>query len=224
MSNGSHCRVSPFHSLPVDPCFSQSDSLAQSARDTTRPVHVRGLPVTDCPCRNGSSAGREGVGALGCGGKISTSAGGGGQPEGVATPATFATQGHALGSVSWKSQAGQIGFRPMRIEHQRALRGLTFAFTTGRLRFLRLGRIESQQSLNRGALCWVGCGSKRIGCPHDLESFFPGFSAHLSPSGSATRYPAFASMDPDHPSRPEMVRRILVQHFTSVGYLEPDSE
>lgn len=31
-------------------------------------------------------------------------------------------------------------------------------------------------------------------------------------------------MDPDQPSRPEMIRRILVQHFTSIGYLEADSK
>ncbi|RWR28950.1 hypothetical protein D2T31_12660 [Sinirhodobacter populi] len=48
-SIGSHCRVMPFQTLPLDPCLSQSDRRRHSSSDTTLPVHVRGRPSKFLP-------------------------------------------------------------------------------------------------------------------------------------------------------------------------------
>lgn len=41
-SIGSHARVMPFQTLPVEPCLSHSLSRFHSAKETTLPVHVSG--------------------------------------------------------------------------------------------------------------------------------------------------------------------------------------
>lgn len=46
---GSHRREMPFHNLLVPPCLFQSDIRRHSSMETTRPVHVRGLPPTLSP-------------------------------------------------------------------------------------------------------------------------------------------------------------------------------
>lgn len=67
-----HCLQIPQNSRPSGPCRSHADSPRHSSGGTGRPVHVRGCPVADAPCRNASSC-REGNAAAG--GTIRTGSG-----------------------------------------------------------------------------------------------------------------------------------------------------
>ena len=76
-------RVTPHQCRPFCPCFSHSVSRRHSSRETMRPVHVFGCPVTDRPCGK--------ISALGLGSGL--------RAGGVATIATSATRGAMFGEM-----------------------------------------------------------------------------------------------------------------------------